>query len=139
MGRLQSHRTKICSTNNSNFIVQPGTTKTSVTKKKASQYLSCVQPAANVFYMFHQRNKKPQMYSHIKTGSKIFHNGADTQDWLREIKESNQRICLSSQGQVYAMKHIFQIKRLAIFVLFCTLPTYCWPSYCSYVPFFGHY
>merc|ERR1719222_1797608 len=31
--RLQSHRTKICSTNNSNFIVQPGTTKTSVTKK----------------------------------------------------------------------------------------------------------
>ena len=34
---------------------------------------------------------------------------------------------------------IFQNKRLAIFVLFCTLPTYCWPSYCSYVSFFGHY
>merc|ERR1711963_370654 len=31
--RLQSHRTQICSSNNSNFIVQPRTTKTSVTKK----------------------------------------------------------------------------------------------------------
>merc|ERR1711963_1235742 len=73
-------------------------------KKKTSQYLSCVQPEANVFYKFHQGNKKPQIYSHIKAESKIFHNGADTQDWLREIKEPNQRICSSVQGQVYTMK-----------------------------------
>ena len=110
-----------------------------ISHKKTSQYLSCVQPEANVFYMFHQRNKKPQICSHIKTESKIFHNGADTQDWLRNTQGPNQRICLSSQGQVYAMKQYLQNKRLAIFVLFCTLPTYCWPSYCSYVPFFGHY
>merc|ERR1712107_454062 len=69
--RLQNHRTQKCSTNNSNFIVQPGTTKTSVTNQ-TSQYLSCVQPGANVFCMFHQHNKKPQIYSHKKSKSKIF-------------------------------------------------------------------
>ena len=106
-----------------------------ISHKKTSQYLSCVQPEANVFYMFHQRNKKPQIYSHIKTESKILHNGADTQDWLREIKEPNQRICSSVQGQVYTMKQYLSKQKtgnlciilypsnllLAIILLICTI------------------
>merc|ERR1712113_576064 len=103
--------------------------------QKNSQYLSCAQPEANVFYMFHQRNKKPQIYSHKKTESKILHNGPDTQDWLRNAKEPKQRICLSSQGQVYAMKQYLSKQKtgnlsiilypsnllLAIILLICTI------------------
>ena len=110
-----------------------------ISHKKTSQYLSCVQPEANVFYMFHQRNKKPQIYSHIKTESKIFTTEPTLKIGCEILRGPTKGSAHVLKVKFMQWSVIFQNKRLAIFVLFCTLPTYCWPSYCSYVPFFGHY
>ena len=120
--------------NHNNFIVQPRTTAaTSVTKNFTISQL-CSTSSKCVLYV-PPSNKKPQIYSHIKTESKILHNGADTQDWLRNTEGPNQRICSSSQGQVYAMKQYLSKQKtgnlciilypsnllLAIILLICTI------------------
>ena len=89
--------------------------------------------------MFHQRNKKPQIYSHKKTESKIFTTEPTLKIGCEILRGPTKGSAHVLKVKFMQWSVIFQNKRLAIFVLFCTLPTYCWPSYCSYVPFFGHY